>query len=291
MSLAFRLLLCAGCWMLGWCIVGCSGAANGPASVLPAQLPTGEVRWPEPAPLPAQERIEADVELFGIKAGVFRMTLTRSCSDQRPDPVALRSAMSTVGIVRFFKATDGTSYTTMDAATARPHQSDLVVRDGDITRVYKAALAAGTARIRLQRTGQQPKTKTARIPTGEHPLDMQSAFVLLRHWTAERGTKGYFYVILGKELWRVAVEFKGVRRLTRAGRTESAVHVGGIARRVQTSPDGNRKTRRFTMWLSNDEARIPLRVEGDASFGTLHFELTSHTHEPASARSCLTTSR
>ena len=222
------------------------------------------------------ERIEAEVSLLGVRAGAFTMEVSRTCAKTPSDDLEVRSEMSTVGVVRFFKATDGNSRTTMTSTRARPTLSELTVTDGETSRIYRAALAPGGVSTTIERTGDERKELREETPHGEHPLDMPSAFMLLRHWHAEPGTRGYFYVLLGRHLWRVDVQLHGEVTLSEQQGQPRVLLIDGSAQRIKPDPSGILQTRHFAMWLSPDERRVPLRVQGDASFGTVSFVLTSH---------------
>lgn len=283
-SAAFRfcfglVLLCFG--------VSCASARDPSVGASLPELP--EVAWQTPAVLPPMEQIGAEVSVLGLHAGDFAFETSRGCSTGRAR-AELRSKMSTAGLVRWFKATDGSSFTTMDLNAARPTQSDLLILDGDVTRRYHARHGPGLAETTYQRTGQTTKHKTQRISSGEHPLDMASAFVLLRYWRARPGQKGYFYVLLGKDLWRVSVRFEGEQTLTYRDAPRSTLRLTGVARRLEPKADGSNQPRHFSIWLDNTPARVPLRVEGDASFGTVLMELTSH-RTASQASACATAQR
>jgi len=249
-----------------------------------------ELEWNDAIVLPALEKISAEVSVLGVRAGVFDFELAQACDAPRGD-IEIRSRMSTVGVVRFFKATDGSSLTVLDPRDARPRTSDLLVLDGTVTRRYQARHEPGAAETTYVRSGQSPKHETERIPSGEHPLDMPSAFLLLRYWSAEPGTEGYFYALLGKDLWRVSVRARGERRLELQGRKHSTLLVTGSARRVDPKPEQADDQRRFSIWLTNDASRTPLRLEGDVSFGKVHMELKTHESEPAQRQACVRTPR
>lgn len=281
------------CTLLGWfgtatvllSVFACASSGPSPRSALAPSVQ--EVRWQSPVTLSALERISAQVTVLGVQAGEFDFEVAPGC-DEAPGHAELRSRMSTTGVVRFFRATDGSSLTTMSLADARPLTSDLLVVDGDVTRRYRARHRPGGAETTYERSGQRAKHKRERIASGETPLDMQSAFMLLRHWQAPRGTRGYFYVLLGKDLWRVSVTNRGPRALSYHDETRRTVLLAGTATKLDVD-DGRRAERKFSIWLTDDAARVPLKVDGDASFGTVHMELTARYVEPSSA--CATASR
>jgi hypothetical protein len=237
-----------------------------------------------PDSLPAREHILAEVTVLGVPAGVLEFEVTPVC-DVAGNSAELSSRMSTTGVVRFFKATDGSSTTIMDLNKGRPLESELLILDGDVTRRYRARHKPGVLETSYLRTGAAPKNRVERIATGEHPLDMQSAFLLLRHWQTARGARGYFYVLLGKQLWKVSVESKGLQPVDYRGEQRSTIKLEGVARRVQRKEEQN-EPRQFSIWFSNDAARTPLRVEGDVSFGKVSMVLSSRRIESWQASAC-----
>ena len=250
----------------------CGSPPSTPTAAQPAE--PVEVDWREPVAFDFRERISAHVSVLGVRAGSFDFEVAPSCRGDHPT-VELRSKMSTVGLVRFFKATDGIAETTMDPARARPLASELVILDGDVTRRYRALHRPGAVETTFSRTGSPPKHKNVRIAGGEHALDMQSAFLLLRYWRADAGSEGYFYVLLGRSLWRVTVHHFGQKTLELQEQRRPALLLTGVARRLKSSADTGDDTRRFSMWLSPDATRTPLKVEGDASFGKVMMELSA----------------
>ncbi len=280
----------AGRVSLGFALWGALACAHRPAPNAPEQPATPEVRWSTPVSFPTLEHISADVSVLGVHAGVFDLEVARACHARVPS-VELRSTMSTAGLVRFFKATDGSSRTTMDPGTARPTESDLLIVDGPVMRRYRAHHGPGVAETTYQRTGKAPKHETERIATGEHPLDMASAFELLRYWRAPAQSRGYFYVLLGKDLWRVSVRAKGERTIEYQGAQRQAILIEGVARRQRIEEGQSNRSRRFSIWLTNDASSTPLRVKGDASFGTVLMELTAHRTEELGSVTCATAAR
>jgi hypothetical protein len=94
---------------------------------------------------------------------------------------------------------------------------------------------------------------------------------------------------LGRHLWRVSVRYRGVRTFDEGDARRRALKIDGTAYRVR-GDDGERgEPRHFAMWLSNDTARVPLRVVGDASFGTLRFELVERESQAAVTAGCAAT--
>jgi hypothetical protein len=96
--------------------------------------------------------------------------------------------------------------------------------------------------------------------------------VLLRSWRPRLHETAYFHVVLGRRLWRVDVVADGPQVIKITGGAARLTHrIDGVGVRLwQTSEV---EPRRFSLWLSEDPERVPLRMVADASFGEVTMTL------------------
>jgi hypothetical protein len=270
-----------GAVLLATALCGCSGGA---AVTLPK--PSGAVALVAPSkqtPIfaPAWERVAADVTILGISAGTLETRLAGGCA-QGTRVVDFKTAMQTTGLVRLFARRDGEATTRMDGTNGIPESTSIWVDDGTAMRRYAIRYRPGSFDYTYERTDGPTKQGVARVPGGEHAHDLQSAFVLLRSWRPPKNTRGYFHVVLGFRLWRADVVYRGSETISVAGVERKAVKVEGIAHKLVKKPKDEDKPRSFTLWFSDDDTRSPLKVVGEARFGTVEFDLTAHEVRPSS---------
>ena len=107
------------------------------------------------------------------------------------------------------------------------------------------------------------KDQRYKLPRGEKAHDMHSLVVALRRWSPERDAHGYAYLVIGTRLWRADFVYLGEEILKQQERSEPSVRIEGVARKLTREtmkPVPNAAPRTFSLWLSDDERRVPLRA-------------------------------
>ena len=111
--------------------------------------------------------------------------------------------------------------------------------------------------------------------------DTHSAMAAMRGWEAPPGTVRTLWVMGGKRIWKSRITFIGRETIgTRFG-NRRAVRFDGIAWRALGNLNVNQrlKPREFSVWLSDDADRVPLRVVARTELGNVNIELTDY-HRP-----------
>jgi hypothetical protein len=70
------------------------------------------------------------------------------------------------------------------------------------------------------------------------------------------------------------------------GARRRAVRIDGVAHKLLKKPKDDDKPRKFSLFFSDDPARLPLRIMGEARFGTVQFDLTGHDVRPTAIIDC-----
>ena len=90
--------------------------------------------------------------------------------------------------------------------------------------------------------------------------DMHSALGVLRSWSLRKpGTEGGFYLVVRRALWRVTLRVGPSEPVNTAGGSVAAVRLDGSARRVFRSLRLSKHRKRWSLWLSEDDSRLPVR--------------------------------
>src|SRR5690606_20276086 len=99
-----------------------------------------------------------------------------------------------------------------------------------------------------------------RMPVDDVPHDGHTSLGYLRHWTPEPGSRGHIYAVYGRSVWRADLTFRGVETVTTPLGTARASRIDGVATKLlgkALRPSAATPRRPFTMWISDDERRVP----------------------------------
>src|SRR5262249_6666426 len=152
--------------------------------------------------------------------------------------------------------------------TGRPLALETLVEQGDSRTTASAKFTDNVADITYTRSGEtEPHRmridfgKVAAAPgvTAHDPL---SAMAQLRGWRAAPGTRRTVFVIGGRRLWRVDVTYAGQDTVGSAIGNRRAIRFTGESYRARRdfTPETSAPSRTFTVWLSDDADRVPLKV-------------------------------
>lgn len=271
--------------LFGW-IAGVGGLlgalACGQAGVIEPDLPAAAVQRRLAAPASsrlASEVLRASVEVFGIEIA----TLESSLCAARGAGATLETEVEAAPLVQIIRRTSGEAKTELVEAGAAPRVSDYTFRDGDIVRHYQVDYREGAYAYVYDNGGVERRTGVNEIPEGAEPHDMHSSMLLLRAWRPRLDESAYFYVVLGRRPWRVDVTSRGPEMIKLGGEPRLTYRIDGVAERMDPPGIEGTTRKRFSLWLSEDGDRVPLRMVADASFGQVTMTLTGRDTE---ARDC-----
>lgn len=204
-----------------------------PAPVLPLLLPVGE-------------RMIWDVSAHGMTIG--RVELLTGASE-------VRSSFSTTGIASALASAHHELATQLDRGTARASaMSETVVFDGETSRT-EAVLDVGTYAI---------AGAAHAVPDRQSAHTMHSALGWMRAWAKPGASTAYLFVLHLDKLYRldvappVAEDLNGVKTL----RVDCEVRAPNKSNPVP-----------FSVWLTADPARLPLKLVFDTSSGHITAEM------------------
>jgi hypothetical protein len=250
-------------------MLGCSRGA-----VMHAEAPDPQGRLLAPpsgaaSVVDTPELLRAEVEVFGLQIGTLQSSL---CPPTAQALGTMETSVTSAPIVNVIRRTSGEAKTEFSALSPAPQASEYHFRDGDLLRHYRVEYRAGNYQYAYDNGGPQTLTGRDEVPEGASPHDLHSAMLLLRAWRPRLDEAAYFYVVLGRKLWRVDVRAAGPQVIKTQGAPRLTYRVDGVAVRLWRSSDA--APRQFSVWLSEDSDRVPVRMVADASFGELTMTLT-----------------
>ena len=258
-------------------VIGCSHGA--PVPVPPARPATVDLTVPlPPGPMIRPgESIDAEVRIGEVVAarGTAQVGFARDAQDLWD----VRLDVHSTGLVALFRHALMVKRTHFSPATGFPVRYTTEIELGAKERRYEVVLGRRKFGYQYFRNYDRTVRGGKRLPTGERAHDAPTAVLMLRGWRPRPATRGRFYAVMGRRLWQVDVVYEGPVTLVRKREQEErtpAVRYNGQGLRLHPNPD-KRIERKFSIWFSQDERRIPLRVAAETRFGELHFDTVAYS--------------
>ncbi len=108
------------------------------------------------------------------------------------------------------------------------------------------------------------------------PLSGETFLIALRAWRPTRGQQAVAVVASGPRLWFVRLVAQPPKMVSSKLGTMRAQQLAGKAIALRRDGSLGNKTRRLSFILSDDERRLPLRIEAQSGLGNIKVELTRH---------------
>jgi len=222
------------------------------------------------------ESLTYRVQVHGIESGRAALAVGKPGREKAHRVVPLRGAIEPSPAFRAFVPfrADMVSYVDKTAGIPRRTLSTRTVDKKDV-RLETRYL---DGEIEVRQDGGKPARLRVRPDAGTH--DLLTALWSLRSRAHPKGERLRMRVLDGRAEHRVEIVAGGVEPLETAVGSIAAQRFDGRWR-----GPGRRAARTFSLWLSTDEARLPLRLEGDTRLGLARFDLIAYTRPEPKKRS------
>jgi hypothetical protein len=223
------------------------------------------------------ESMTFTVSLGGVEAGEAALAVGRPGTVDTVDAIVVTSRVATVGAARLVKVIEDDLTSTIDLATGLPRTITADVAFGSKT--YHADGRFDGGRVELTWRKNSDKVRHTRFDFG--PIDAHdahTAMAAMRTWDGGDGERRRLYVVGGRRIWRTDITWVGRETIGTALGNQTAVRLDGISVRVSHDlrPEPGKKPRTFSVWMSDDADRVPLRVVGHTELGDIEIELTGY---------------
>jgi hypothetical protein len=252
----------------------------GSSLVTPGVVPTD----PRPTPaniLPARnvafragERMEIGFWLRSFPIGRASVTVGEPCGREAVAALVVRSTGSATGLLGPFDDASVDIGTLLDARTGLPiatrwsQQLDRLAR-------YEVEYQPLRYWSRSAATSKPSSMRDRPTPSPAH--DLHSAIGLVRAWDPQSQPRGHVYLVVGRALWRMELQFGGKESVSTALGVREAVRIDGAAQRLKRSFEpASSEPRAFALWISDDADRLPLRLAVESDVGEIQAEVLSY---------------
>ena len=225
-----------------------------------------------------------EVRLAGLVAGEAQLAVGAVGDYDGRRAVVVKSRAATAGAVAMIRHVVDEATTVIDLGSGRPLALETLVEQGSSKTTATAKFSDRTADITYQRSDEPQPHRfrldfTAGAVQGLAVHDAHSAMAQLRGWRAAPGTTRTVFVVGGRRLWRIDVTYAGQDTIGSALGNRRAIRFTGESYRARRdfTPETQRPSRTFTVWLSDDADRVPLKVTAKTELGDIVMELTDYS--------------
>jgi len=278
--------------------IACAGLALGmvscaPQTPLPAEVAEVEDRPEAPRSEPQfgpmlypGERFEAQISRGMLTVGSVSLVVDAPCLQDGVEVVPTSSHAERVGLYGAVKPGKVDTVSWLDRATGLPRWTrsagETPRRFLDVSGTFERHEYYYAYRSKGRSSTKKPKTrrKSRLLPPGELTYEGHSALGALRSWASVPGAHGVMHVILGRSLWRVELDVGQPAQVSVGGESHDAILVQGTARRVSFKLETSKRAQRWSLWISDDDRRLPLKARVEHRKGVVDIELTDYELEP-----------
>ncbi len=223
------------------------------------------------------EQLAFEVRLAGVLAGEAQFAAGQPGAVDGRRAIAVTSIIKSAGAFALIKEVKDDVTSIIDLDRMRPMRTTSDVVFG--ARRYHAATDFTDHGATIQYTPEGESTRTLVFDFGDAVVhDAHSSMALVRTWTAEPGERMALWVIGGRRLWRTEIWVVGDEVIgTRMG-NQSAIRIDGtsVRSRADLSPEPGKKPRSFSVWVSDDADRVPLKFSARTELGDIVIELVAY---------------
>ena len=226
------------------------------------------------------ETMAFEVRIGGVLAGEAALAVGEVGEFEGKKAIVVKSRANTAGAAALIKRISDEATTVIDLETGRPLQLDTLVEQGSKRTTAHATFAGNVADVTYQRS-DSATSQQYKINFGTQLVhDTHTAMAQVRGWRAAPGTTRSVYVIGGRRLWRVDVKVLGTETVGSAVGNRRAIKFEGASYRARPNftVEADKPVRTFTVWLSDDADRVPLKVVATTELGDITVDLTDYTH-------------
>ena len=269
-------------------VAACSSAPH-PDTTAPK--PTAATKFGDGPPLVTPgEHMQYRLALQGVELAVYDLAIGEPSQVAGKPAILVQSHAKTVGLGALVKVDDYfNSY--VDVATGKPLRwtCDEYSNDGKHKEKTDADLAGRTGdsvpiTFHLDDEPPQPEPQKVSMPD---VWDLNAFLVAMRSWEGPPGTSTVAEVLRSRFLWHVEAKIHGKEKLVTDldGGTElPALRIDAALYKVDRKDvrDAGSEERHFSIWISDDDGRVPLEIKAVTDYGDIRMQITDY--QPGSGK-------
>lgn len=272
---------------LGSLLAAC-GSRSGPAPAAPASTPAtaapaGAQLGDGPPLATPGEQMQYRLSLRGVDLATYELAVGEITELDGKKVIVVQGHAKTRGLAAFFATIDDHFTSWVDVATGRSlrFQTDEYATgskaDIEHAVIDFAGRTGDTIPILYHINDATPRLEPqkASLPVA---WDYNAFLLALRAWEAPPGSQHSLEVFRSSAMWHAEVTIRGKRKLVTDLGELPALQIDG--RTYKLRRDGARSPndaeRQFTLWISDDDDRVPLQINAVTDYGDLVMQIVDY---------------
>lgn len=255
-----------------------SSAAAGPAAL----------RSGPPLATPGENMLYK-LSLQGVELATYQVAIGEITELRGAPVIVMQGHARASGIAAFLATIDDRFTSWVDVATGRSlrFQTDELAsgskRDIEHAVVDFAARDGDTIPVTFQLNDTPPRLEPQKV---SQPIawDHNAFLLALRSWEAAPGSTVAVEVFRSRYLWHVDATIHGKETLVTELGELPALRIEGRTHRLDRRGQRDRgsEERLFTVWISDDDGRVPLAIKAMTDYGALRMQIVDY--QPGNGR-------
>jgi hypothetical protein len=251
-----------------------------------APLATGgagaTAKLPDGPPLATPgERMSYRLEIGGIDLATYDIGIGDVMAFDGHRAIVVQSHAKSKPLVSMVRHIDQTFTSWIDVQTGRPLRWTAEERDaeGTVTEGTDASFierAENQVPVEMQLL-DQPALHELQKVTMPEVWDYNALVIAMRAWEAKKGSTTNVEVMRGRYLWHVTMTVRGEEKVVTDMGEFPALRFDGLSYMLRR--DGTRfpdPERNFSLWISNDDGRVPLQNVAQSDYGDIKMTLVDY---------------
>ncbi|MDX2187930.1 MAG: DUF3108 domain-containing protein [Opitutaceae bacterium] len=223
---------------------------------------------------------------FRVSWGVFRtagiLSVRASHEETNGEPrLRIQTETRTYGLIRAFYPFDGFSDCLFDGESGRLLTAYATTKSASKETNALATMDYAANLVRYQDRIDASRTQDLPLPEGR-PMDMITTLLCARNLDLEPGEKQDVVVMFDKDFYELTIHAERYEKIETAKGTVEALL---LTPKMEKNPRGMfRRGGQVHVWVSRDEARLPVKLQVQLKFGTGTAYLTDYQPGSGSTR-------
>ncbi|MFT3695409.1 MAG: DUF3108 domain-containing protein [Kofleriaceae bacterium] len=262
-------------------VVGCGAQAASPTAPAAAPVATDRFAMGPPLVTPG-ERMSYKLQLGGVDLAVYDFAIGEQTTIGNRKAIVVQSHAKAVGLVSMVAKVDDFFTSWVDVETGRPLRwttDEFATKGSDKERTDARFFerAGDSVPIDYHLNDDPPKPEPQKVSM-QDVWDYNAFLVALRTWDAPPGSTITAEVMRSRYMWHVEMKVKGKTKLATELGDMPAIQLDGHTWKVDRNDQkvADSEPRDFSVWISDDDARVPLKNVAKTDYGDIQMLITDY---------------